>query len=430
MSQLSHIAEPLRSLAEPIESITADPANLRIHDDRSVEAIAASLRRFGQQKPIVIDAAGVTIAGAGVLAAARKIGWTHLAVVRSDLSGTDRTLYGIADNRTPELSAWDKGALAQALPTFSLEDLAAAGFSAVDVAELVTPDEALRDDNPEVEFADPVSKPGDLWSLGEHRILCGNSTLAADVDRVMGGEKAVMVQTDPPYLVDYSGKRPGATVENGSGKDWSALYKEIPADQAVDFYTAIFANVVRVLAPKGAIYCWHADKRFPDLMSAWKANGILHHQNVIWVKPSSIMGRVMYHFRHEPCAMGWIEGSMPKHDRANVGYDSVWELDFDGRGKQVGNEHPTQKPLEIFARPLRRHTRVGDVVFEPFSGSGSQLIACEQLGRRCRAIELEPVFVDVAIRRWQRLTGREATLADTTTTWGQVAAQRGVTTQR
>jgi DNA modification methylase len=185
----------------------------------------------------------------------------------------------------------------------------------------------------------------------------------------------------------------------------------------------VFTNIKSVLAPHAAIYCWHAHKRQRLIADIWNDLQILDHQQIVWVKPTPVFGRVFWHFRHEPCMMGWIQGSMPEHD-SNHEFNSVWEIDWEGKSRIVGNEHPTQKPVEIFARPIRKHTQPGDTVFEPFSGSGSQLIAAELTGRRCCAIELEPVFVDVAIRRWQDRTNKQAVLEGTDGTWDEVRRER------
>lgn len=233
-------------------------------------------------------------------------------------------------------------------------------------------------------------------TLAVHRLLCGDSTSREDVDRLMGSELASVCATDPPYLVGYNGERPG-----GTGKDWSAHYHEVDIEDATGFFRAVFENILMVLAPHAAIYCWHAHKRVIDIVQVWRELGIHDHQQIIWVKPCSVFGRVFWHFRHEPCLMGWRKSSMPTHD-GDQSMDSVWEIDWEGKARVVGNEHPTQKPVEIFARPLRKHTRRGDLCYEPFSGSGSQLVAAEQEGRRCYAMELEPAFVAVAL---ERLTG-------------------------
>jgi DNA modification methylase len=253
--------------------------------------------------------------------------------------------------------------------------------------------------------------------LGDHRLLCGDSTTPEDVERVMAGEKAKLVATDPPYLVDYTGERP-----NDSGKDWTATYREIDITDADGFFRSVFENVLRVVAPKAAIYCWHAHKRSGLIQRIWDELGIIDHQQVIWLKPSAVFGRVYWHFRHEPCVMGWVKGSQPGHD-GNHEYDSVWEVDWEGKARYSG-DHPTTKPVELFARPMRKHTRPRDICFEPFSGSGSQIIAGERTGRRVRAIEISPAFVDVAVRRWQEATGRDAVLDGDGRTFAEVAAER------
>jgi len=448
-----HIAPNLRSLATPIIELSADPANARLHDERSLEAIKGSLRRFGQQKPVVIDGAGVVIAGNGTLEAARALGWTHVAAIRSDLAGVDRTAYAIADNRTAELSRWDDDALRQVLTSLPGDVAQDAGWTCEELERLLT----TADDEPVTEHPAPeplpaaVTRAGDLWELGRHRLLCGDSTDAGDVDRLMEGHRATLVSTDPPYLVDYTGVRAG-----DRGKDWSASYREVDIEDAASFFQSVFTHVVRVMAPNAAIYCWHAHKRIVEIIEAWRSLGILDHQQIIWVKPVPVFGSVFWHFRHEPCLMGWIQGYKPPHDgrhdhgsvwvaggneipleqltkaqliRLLKDASSAWEIDWEGKSRPIGNEHPTQKPVEIFARPLRKHTRPGDVCYEPFSGSGSQLIAAEQLGRCCFGMELEPVFVDVAIRRWQTLTGQAARLTGNGRSWAEVAGDRGVSVQ-
>ena len=247
-----------------------------------------------------------------------------------------------------------------------------------------------------------VTQPGDLWLLGHHRLLCADSTNLDDVLHLMNGEKAALASTDPPYLVDYTGERP-----NDSGKDWSASYREIDITDADSFFRAVFTNVLQVLAPHSAIYCWHAHKRQALIARVWEDLSILDHQQIVWVKPTPVFGRVFWHFRHEPCMMGWLQGSQPTHD-GDQSFNSVWEIDWEGKSRIVGNEHPTQKPVEIFARPMRKHTLIGDLCYEPFSGSGSQLIAAEQMQRRCYAMEISPIFVDVAVKRWELFTGKKA----------------------
>lgn len=418
---------PLVLRRVPIADLVPDPANPRIHGEENLEAIAASLRRFGQAEPLVVQADTMrVVAGHGRLEAMRRLGWTEVDVVEVDVSSIDATALAIALNRTSEVgAAWDEGALARLLGELrNAGSLDGIGFTDAQVDELVAKLAAeqgpahVDDPGPEEPPEHPVSNPGDLWILGDHRLLAGDSMKPGDVARVMGEDKAALVATDPPYLVDYTGERP-----NESGKDWSDSYREIEIEDAEGFFRAVFRNIVGVVAPKAAIYAWHAHKRCGLIQRIWQDLGILDHQQVVWVKPTPVFGRVYWHFRHEPCMMGWVQGSKPDHDGRHE-FDSVWQVDWDGKARVVGNEHPTEKPVELFARPMRKHTRPGDVVFEPFSGSGSQIIAAERERRRCRAIEISVPFVDVAVRRWEKATGKQAVLEGTGQTFDEVAAER------
>ncbi len=421
----------------PIGKLHQDPANARAHPRRSVDAVAASLARFGQQRPVLRDRKGIVVAGNGVLQAAVQLGWTHLAAVASPLRGVERTAYAIADNRLAELSEWDNDVLRQLLADIPDDAREVIGLTAADLEEMGIKgaEELVEDETPEPAPV-AVTEAGDLWQLGDHRLLCGDSTGAGDVDRVLAGRQPALVSTDPPYIVNYTGDRP-----DGGGRDWSNVYREVDITDAAAFYSAVFGNVARVMAPHAAVYCWHAHPRALELQAAWTKHDLFPHQTIIWVKPQRILGRCMYQFQHEPCLMGWKKGSMPPVGRrceSTVWTTSVcgnpvqasetsdvWPIDFDGAARSVGKEHPTQKPIEIFARPMRKHTEPGALCFEPFSGSGSQLVAAEQLGRVLAAIELQPVFVDVAVRRWQKLTGRDATL-ENGTSWTKTAAARGI----
>jgi DNA modification methylase len=392
----------------------------------AVPHVEASLRRFGWQQPIVAKRSGEVIPGNTRLKAAQKLGMAEVPVWWFDGDDLAATDFSIADNRTHEFAEWNDAELAALLEQLRKEDaLDGVGYTEDDIDELIQElrdqeevDKDLDDDGPDAPPEVATARTGDLWVLGEHRLLCGDSTDLADVQRAMGGDKAALVATDPPYLVDYTGERP-----NDSGKDWTDSYREIDIKDADGFFRAVFTNVLEVLGPKAAIYCWHAHKRCGDIQRIWRDLGILDHQQVIWVKPTPVFGRVYWHFRHEPCVMGWRKGDKPEHDSVHD-YDSVWEVDWDGKARVVGNEHPTEKPVELFVRPMKKHTKPGDIVFEPFSGSGSQIIAAERTGRICRAIELSPPFVDVALRRWERATGLEATLEGDDRTFAEVAAER------
>ncbi|MFO1076684.1 MAG: DNA modification methylase [Planctomycetota bacterium] len=410
----------------PISRLSCSPSNPR-RNDAAVPHVAASLRRFGWQQPIVARRNGEVVAGNTRLKAAQSLGMAVVPVWWFEGDDLAATAYQIADNRTHEFAEWDEGELAKLLEQLRKEDaLDGVGYSPDDLDALVQQlrdqeevDKELTDEGADELPAVAIAKPGDLWILGEHRLLCGDSTNLQDVLRVMDGDKAALVATDPPYLVDYTGERP-----NDSGKDWTDTYREIDIKDADHFFRSVFANVLEVLGPKGAIYCWHAHKRCGDIQRIWRDLGILDHQQIIWVKPTPVFGRVYWHFRHEPCVMGWRKGDKPDHDGVHE-HDSVWECDWDGKARSVDSGHPMCKPVELFVRPIKKHTKPGDAVFEPFSGSGSQLIAAERTGRRCRAIEITPAYIDVAIRRWEKATGKDAVLSGTGATFADVATERG-----
>jgi DNA modification methylase len=393
-----------------IGSVKAYERNPR-NNEAAVEAVAHSIKTYGFRQPIVVDGSGTIICGHTRLKAALSLGMTEVPVhVARDLSPEQVKALRIADNKLHELATWDNALLAVELDELADlgVDVGLLGFTPEQIAEITnepigTEGNTDPDDVPEPQPAASVAtQRGDLWVLGNHRLLCGDGTDACDVDRLMDGHQAALVATDPPYLVDYRGDRP-----NDSGKDWSDVYREVEITDADQFFRGVFTNVLRVLAPHAAVYCWHAHKRQALISQVWEDLGILDHQQIVWVKPTPVFGRVYWHFRHEPCMMGWRKGSQPVHDSDHT-HNSVWEVDWEGKSRIVGNEHPTQKPVELFARPMRKHTQAGDICFEPFSGSGSQLIAAEQLGRRCFAMELEPVFVEVAVRRWEAFTGKTA----------------------
>ena len=391
-------------------------------------AIEGSLRRFGQAEPLVVQAgSGRVIGGNGRLAAMQRLGWSECDVVELPLDDLQATALAIALNRTADLAEWNEPVLARLLEELrSADALAGVGFSSEEIDDLLAELHDGLDEERDVDDPGPgeppenaITQPGDLWLLGDHRLLCGDSTNAEHVAQLMGGVHAALCATDPPYLVDYTGERP-----NDSGKDWSDRYHEIDIKDADGFFRAVFTNVLAVLAPKAAIYCWHAHKRSGLIQRVWEDLGILDHQQIVWVKPAAVFGRVYWHFRHEPCAMGWRQGSQPEHDGSHE-HDSVWEVDWDGKAR-IASSHPTSKPPELFARPMRKHTKRGAICFEPFAGSGSQHIAAEREGRRCYGIELEPRFCDVIVRRWETATGREAVLDGEGATFAAIARERGV----
>lgn len=271
-----------------------------------------------------------------------------------------------------------------------------------------------------------ITKRGDLWILGKHRLLCGDSTQEEDVRKLMGNNKARLFATDPPYLVDYT----GANRPTG-GKDWSDVYHEIDIQDAKSFLRNFLSVGLKFIEQNSAIYVWHAFKRVGLLNEICMELELLVHQQIIWVKPCAILTYSYYAWRHEPCLLIWQKGYKPDYNPSikSVGsvwtidllrsgdpskpeyYTDVWELDWEGKKRNTGNQHPTVKPTEVFAIPMRLHTTWDDICYEPFSGSGSQIIAAERLHRRCFAIEIEPVFCDVAVKRWEDFTGHKAKLS-------------------
>ena len=412
----------------PLGELRPDPANARTHSERNLEAIQGSLARFGQQKPIVVDADGVIRAGNGTYQAAKALGWRALAVVRTHLEGLEAAAFSIADNRTSDLSEFDDPSLAQLLAELRAEDaLAGVGFEEDEIdallAELDTGEPGEVDDpGPEEPPESPATRLGDLWILGDHRILCGDSTSLEDVARLMAGERARLLATDPPYLVDYQGgNHPQSWANRPETRDkhWDDY---TDPQSGLAFFQGFLEACLAHTADDAAVYQWHAHKRQALVEEAWRAAGLLVHQQLIWVKARPVLTRSLYMWQHEPCFVGWVQGNMPpKERRPPTNATTVWQVD------QVGEQdgiHPTQKPVELFTRPIESHTRPGEIVLEPFSGSGTQVVAAEKCGRRCFAMEISPAFVDVAVRRWEAATGKAAVLDGTDQTFESVSEER------
>lgn len=405
--------------------------NPRRISEQGIRDLRRSLREFGWTNPVLAQrGTNMVIAGHQRLKAAQAEGIDRVPVVYLDMDDLTAKAYAVADNRLQESSEWADDKLDLLLEELRGGgfDVTLTGFSEADLEERIgAPEDPLgADDVPRVDPGVAATRPGDLWILegvkATHRLLCGDSTREADVLRLMAGEKAALVATDPPYLVDYT----GADRPEG-GKDWSAVYHEVEIGDSLAFWSAALRHARAVAVDDASWYCWHAHKRVADILAVWGRLGLLCHQQIIWVKPLAVFGHSYWAWQHEPCLFGWLEGHKPAHDgdvsqkRTTVwraGFQTrnengvpdcdVWEIDWEGKSRPVGNEHPTQKPVELFAVPMRKHTRPGDLCYEPFSGSGTQIIAGEMTGRRVYAMEIEPHFCDVAVRRWQAWTGRDA----------------------
>jgi DNA modification methylase len=380
-----------------IADLSLDPSNVRKHSRRNLDAIKASLRKFGQQKPIVVDAKGIVLAGNGTLTAAQELGWTEIQIVRTELAGVEATAFAIADNRTAELAEWEEDKLSQVLQSIKVEDadlLAATGYDAAEVDKM-SKAEVIEDEAPEPP-ADPITKAGDLWILGEHRVLCGDSTNPEAVTKLMNGKKADLLFTDPPYGVDYEG------VTND----------HLKADQLRLFIFSVLKNVDSVLKAGACFYIWHPDIHAYEFIGAVRDVKWTQAKPAIiqWLKNALVLSQGDYHLRNEPCLYGWKSGAAHKRveDRTQ---DTIWEFPKPSRSSQ----HPTMKPVALCSRAIINSSESNWIVSDPFLGSGTTLIAAEQLNRKCYGLEISPAYCDVIVQRWENLTGKKAVLDKATT---------------
>lgn len=397
---------------EPVASLRTYHRNPRQGD---VVAIRQSLVVNGQYKPLVANRGTHTgrarevLAGNHTLKALRDLSWPEVAVCWVDVDDDQAARIVAADNRTADLGDYDERLLAELLG--DLPSLEGTGYDEEALARIIRNLDAAEpatgltdpDDVPEAP-EQPFSKPGDLWLLGEHRLLCGDATSRDDVARLMNGQRAALMATDPPYLVDYDGSNhPQSTKNTAMTKDkqWDD-YKD-PTTGLAFYIDFIGAALAEALTEGPVIYQWHADLRRALVVDAWEHHGLLPHQTVIWVKPTAVLTRSDFMWQHEPCLYGWRRGTRPPTSRRPPANEpTVWQLNNRARN----DIHPTQKPVEIFGKPIAWHIPTGEIAYEPFSGSGSQLIAAHQLGRRCYAMEIAPQYVDVACRRWQEHVGQ------------------------
>jgi len=387
----------------PTDSIKPYEHNPRVNDG-AVDAVAASLKEFGFRQPIVVDVQDVIVVGHTRWKAARKLGLAMVPVhVATDLTPAQAKAYRIADNATNELAEWDKLLLPielQALQQMDV-DLGLLGFDPSELDRLLVGDgkDGLTDpdDVPPVP-AEPVTRVGDLWTLGDHRVLCGDATVASDVERLLDGAVPFLMVTDPPYGVEYD-----PAWRHRSGLNDSARTGKVQNDDRVDWTDAYR------LFPGHVAYVWHAGVHASEVSVNLQAAGFGVRAQIIWRKPRFVIGRGAYHWGHEPCWYAVRDGGSAKWcgDRSQ---STVWDIaQRDDTGETV---HGTQKPVECMARPIRNHGSRDDAVYDPFLGSGTTVMAAEQLGRRCYGIEISPGYVDVTVQRWQAFTGRKATRVD------------------
>ena len=360
--------------------------NPRNNDD-AVDAVAKSIEEFGFKVPIVITSDHVIIAGHTRLKASKQLGLKEVpCIVADDLTDEQIKAFRLADNKTAELASWDFSKLEDELELIEM-DMSLFGFEDL---ELEVPDNATDDDfDPDAEITEnPYAKKGDIFVLGDHRVMCGDSTEESEVDKLIQDDVIDLTFTDPPYNVDYEGT--AGKIMNDKMED-NTFYL---------FLFKAFENIFKHTKPGGGIYVCHADTEGLNFRNAYKDAGFKLASCLIWVKNALVLGRQDYHWRHEPILYGWKEGAAHYFidDRSQ---DTIWEYNKPRKNE----EHPTMKPLELCGRAISNSSRVGEIVLDLFGGSGSTLIASDQLKRKARLMELDERFVDVIVKRYLKATG-------------------------
>lgn len=397
--------------------------NPRKNDD-AVKYVMESIKEFGFKVPIVIDKDNVVVAGHTRLKAAKKLKLSEVpCIIADDLTEEQIKAFRLADNKVSEKAEWDFDLLAGELDELVGFDMSVFGFE----EDVIEEEPEAKEDDYEPEIPEePKAKPGDIYQLGNHRLMCGDSTNAQDVAKLMSGDIADLVVTDPPYNVAIENSK-GMTIENDDMD--SAKFKE--------FLTDCFINLEQNLKEGGAFYVWYASREHINFEQALNDAGLKVREQLIWNKNTFILGRQDYHWKHEPCLYGWKDGE--KHyfiddrtqstvfedkgiDIKKLKKDEMVELlkQFlsDKCSTTIINEdkpsvndlHPTMKPIKLVARLVKNSSRQEEIVLDLFGGSGSTMITCEQLNRKCRTMEYDPKYVDVIIDRWEQFTGQKAVL--------------------
>jgi DNA modification methylase len=381
--------------------------NARTHSDAQVAQIAASIVEFGWTNPVLVDGANGIVAGHGRILAARKLGLHHVPVIElAHLSPTQKRAYILADNAIATNAGWDDALVRVELAALQDDnyDLSLTGFDADALAALVADDSAIEgraDDDAVPDVADEqtpaISRPGDVWVLGPHRLLCGDATQAESYQRLLQDEHADMVFTDPPYNVNYA----NTPKDRQRGKDRAILNDNLGQGFEQFLTDALAPALARC---DGAVYIAMSSSELDTLQSAFRAAGGRWSTFIIWAKNTFTLGRADYQRQYEPILYGWRDGAT-RHWCGDRDQGDVWQI----KKPHKNDLHPTMKPVELVERALRNSSRPGDTVLDCFGGSGTTLIAAEKTGRRARLMELDPKYVDVIVRRWQDWTGKQAT---------------------
>ena len=441
-------------------SLVPHQRNARTHSPEQIEQVAASMREFGFTVPVIIDDDGVIMAGHGRVLAATKIGMDRIPCIRlQGLSKEQRRAYVIADNKLAENAGWDRELLALELGDLRDLgfDLGLIGFDGDELAELFLDEDGLEQDGETDDDAiplpgkEPVSVQGDVWICGEHRVMCGDSTVRSDFEKLMGDGLADMCWTDPPYNVNY--KTAAGSIKND----------DMEAGAFLAFLSDAFVSVFSALKEGGAFYVAHADTEGLAFRTAFASGGFKLSGCLVWVKPSLVLGRSDYQWRHEPILYGWKPGAAHRWFGGRkqttvidvedppfvIMSDGSIQIDAGSTTLRISGadlhfeevvpsilkhekparnlEHPTMKPVGLILTYLKNSSRRGDVVLDPFGGYGSTLIAAQKVGRTARLMELDEVYADVIVRRWQDFTGETAMLEGTDETFAAAAGARVVT---
>jgi DNA modification methylase len=403
----------------PITSLVPYARNARTHSPEQVAQIAASIREWGWTMPALVDEQSNIIAGHGRVLAAQRLGLAEIPVmVARGWSDAQKQAYVIADNKLALNAGWDEDLLRIELGELRGlgADLGLTGFGELELDALFAGDNAGStdpDEAPDVP-ANPVSRGGDIWICGEHRVLCGDATISADIEKVLGGELADMCFTDPPYGVNYA----NSAKDKQRGKHRPIL-NDHPGESFEAMLGAASANVLA--ATKGAVYVCMSSSELDTLQRAFRDAGGRWSTFVIWAKHTFTLGRADYQRQYEPILYGWKEGAGHFWCGARDQGD-VWFFDKPSRN----DLHPTMKPVALIERAIRNSSKSRDIILDPFGGSGTTMIAAERNGRRARLVELDPKYVDVSVQRWHAYADGEATLEETGETFAEVAARRNL----
>lgn len=376
-----------------LEDIIPYKNNAKKHDRTQINNVAESIKQFGMVQPLVLDKNNEIVIGHCRYEALKKLGEKEApCVMADDLTEEQIKKLRNLDNKLNE-SEWDYDLL-----KFDIEDLDFSGFEVDwEIPDLDFEEKETEDDDFDIEIpVEPKSKLGDIYQLGNHRLMCGDSTDISTIERLMNGEKVDLYLTDPPYNVNYE----------GGTKDKLKIQNDNMEDGAFrEFLYNAFKVADNVMRDGAVFYIWHADSEGYNFRGACRDVGWQVRQCLIWNKSSLVIGRQDYHWKHEPCLYGWKDGAAHKWESDRK---QTTVLDFD---KPLRNgEHPTMKPVKLFDYQIRNNTKKGDVVLDTFGGSGTTLIACEQIERKCYMVELDPKYVDVIIERWEQYTGKKAVL--------------------